>query len=91
MDELVDEFSGLLAYRTVGVDVHIGGLGKIRNPAWARVAAPHGRVSRSRSAGSAVGRAGHFLAAVSVEVVESVGGARRGRDGGEGVGSQFPV
>ena len=47
MDELVDTFGGLLVYRAVGVDVHIGGLGKIRNPAWARVAAPRGGVSRS--------------------------------------------
>ena len=33
MDEFVDEFSGLPAYRAFGADVNIGGLGEMGYPA----------------------------------------------------------
>ena len=73
MHELVDEFSGLLAYRAVGVDMNVGGLGKIRYTAEAR------GMDRGRSAGSVVRWGGHFLAAV-----RDVAG---GRGGGEWISS----
>ena len=51
MDKLVDEFGGLLAYRAVGIDEDVGGLGD--SHVW--TAASRGGMDRRRSTGPVVG------------------------------------